>query len=709
MSRYRFGFDIGGTFTDFVLYDEVEGRVEVAKELTDVSNTGNGVVSGLRSLLSSARINPEQLAEVVCGATTLVTNLIIERKGARVAVITTKGFRDILRMRREVRYDLYDLAAKYPPPLVPASLCMEVSERIGPDGAIVQPLQTHEVERLAHELKNAEVQSVAVCLLHSYKNSAHERSIAKILTTLWPELYVSISSDIAPEIREYERMSTTVLNAFVKPFVGNYFRTLERLLKGVGVNARIHIMQSNGGIIDTAEVERVPIKLLESGPAAGAIGAAHIAEKAGYRNIISFDMGGTTAKNCLITDGEPGITFAFDAARADRFKKGSGFPVRLPVVDLIEIGAGGGSIANVGMDGLLKVGPQSSGASPGPACYALGGVEPTVTDADLVLGYLNPHYFVGGRMQLNVELARKAIEDKIALPLRLSLTEAADGVFRIVTEKMANAVKVHVAEKGKDPRNYALVAFGGAGPVHACAIAKRLGIPTVLVPLRAGVFSALGLLLAPLSIDLCEAYFHRFSDLRWDELRNTYDRMERVAIQALKAAGSRAEEVEFVRTLDMRYAGQGHDVNVLLTHLDSDGGGVVRLRDRFYQTYSELFGRHLADVEVEIVNCRVKAACPSPDVTVSGQGPTKSMDNPLKGSRKAYFSDAGGWLEVPVYEHQLLQTGTRLNGPAIVEQKESTTIIGPKESLLTDDLGNLVIAVGLDTATGEPNGHSSRL
>ena len=670
LQRYRFGFDIGGTFTDFVLYDEARGRVEVAKELTDVSNSGEAIIVGLLSLLNDARIDPGQLAEVVCGATTLVTNLIIERKGARVAVITTKGFRDILRMRREMRYELYDLAAKYPPPLVPASLCMEVFERLGADGDILQPLDPEEIKRVAIELKNCDVQAVAVCLLHAYKNSVHERLIRTALAELAPEIYVSISSEIAPEIREYERMSTTVLNAFVQPFVGNYFRSLESLLREVRVNARIQVMQSNGGIIDATEIERAPIKLLESGPAAGAIGAAYVASEAGYSNIISFDMGGTTAKNCLITGGKPAVTFAFDAARADRFKKGSGFPVRLPIVDLIEIGAGGGSIAHIGKDGLLKVGPESTGANPGPVCYGLGGSHPTVTDADLTLGYLNPQYFVGGRMRLSAGLAAKAIEEKIAAPLQISCIEAADGIFRIVTEKMANAVKVHVAEKGKDPRNYALVAFGGAGPVHACAIARTLGIATVLVPLRAGVFSAVGLLLAPLSIDVCQAYFHRLQNLRWDDLQATYGRTEQAAVQALIAAGGDPQLIEFVRTADMRYVGQGHEVNV---HLDRwRGDNIVEyLRERFYQTYSELFGRHLTDVEVEIVNCRVKAICPSPEMKLSDRASEISESNPCKGSRKAYFTDSRGWLDVPVFEHELLRAGHSFVGPAIVEQKRN--------------------------------------
>ena len=692
--RYRFSFDIGGTFTDLVLYDETSGRLEVTKELTDVAAPAKPIIAGLQTLLSSRGIRPDQLKEVVCGATTLVANLIIERKGAKVGLVTTKGFRDILEIRREGRYDLYDLAAQYPPPLVPRSLRREVAERIGPDGAVLERLRASEVRSLAREFKAAGVQSVAICLLHSYRNPAHEELVAKVFADVAPGMYLSTSFEVAPEIREFERMSSTVLNAYVKPFVGRYFRGLETDLKKIGIGAQIRIMQSNGGIIDTDEGERVPIKLLESGPAAGAIATARLAAGLGYQNVISFDMGGTTVKTCLISGGAPSITFEFETARADRFKKGSGFPVRLPGIDLIEIGAGGGSIARVDKMGLLKVGPDSAGANPGPACYALGGREPTVTDADLILGYLNPDYFLGGRMPLDVGLAKAAIEERVGVPLGMSASEAANGIFRIVNENMANSAKIHVAEKGKDPRKYTLLAFGGAGPVHAREVAKRLGIGTVLVPLSAGVFSALGLLLAPLSLDLNRTYFKRLADISWREVQNEYEKMEHRAADALVAAGGRAKGVKFVRTLDIRYVGQGHEVNVPLDGAAMDDM-MARVLDRFYAVYTELFGRHMTDVQAELVNLRLKASCRMPDVNVAGAAAAPSeLGDPNKGKRRAFFHELGGYTEVPVFDHRFLAAGTRIEGPAIVEQRESTTVAGPGDFLMVDELRNLVITVG---------------
>jgi N-methylhydantoinase A len=692
-SRYRFSFDIGGTFTDLVLYNETTGQMDVRKELTNSEKPGEPIIRGLKALLESRRASPSQVEDVVCGATTLVTNLVIERKGLPTALITTRGFRDILEMRKEGRYDLYDLTARYPTPIVPRSLRFEVDERMGADGEVVKSLDKAEVTDLAKALKKQGIRSVAVCLLHSYRNGEHERAIEKIFKDVAPEILISLSSEVAPEIREFERLSSTVLNAYVKPFIGNYFRSLEEEMAGIGLPARLHIMQSNGGILDTQEAERVPIRLLESGPAAGAIAAAKFGTLINSPDLISFDMGGTTAKTCLVTNGSPSITYEFDTARVDRFRKGSGFPVRLPIVDLIEIGAGGGSIARVDAMGLLKVGPDSASSNPGPACYDIGGEDPTVTDANLVLGYLSPSTFNAGRMQLNKARAELAINERVAKKLSISVEEAAAGIFRVVNENMANSAKIHVAEKGKDPRKFLFFAFGGAGPVHAREIARLLGVGKVVVPLSAGVFSALGLLLAPLSIDLARTRFQSLDEVDWSEAKTHYERMQKRAREVLLAAGGKVDSVEFNRSLDVRYIGQGHELNVGI-----EGGFCSstkeRVRDRFFADYTELFGRAIADIPMEVINLRLTASCPLGDLNLGTATSRSSESGPIqRGTRKIYISDLGRFDEVPVYDHRNLSTGYSALGPAVIEQRESTVVVGPGDIVRVDDLRNLVIEI----------------
>jgi len=693
-SHYRFSFDIGGTFTDLVLYDEMSGRLDVRKELTDVANPGDPIIRGLRALLEERGATPTDVKEVVCGATTLVTNLVIERKGAPTALLTTRGFRDILEMRREGRYDLYDLSARYPAPLVPRSCRLEVSERMDSDGTVVQPLTESEVHEAAAAIRDLDIGSIAVCLLHSYANDTHEKKIEAILREALPDLPVSLSSEVAPEIREFERLSSTVLNAYVKPFIGSYFRALEDELHQIGLRARLHIMQSNGGILDTQEVERVPIRLLESGPAAGAIAAAKFGTLIDCPDLISFDMGGTTAKTCLVHGGSPSITYEFDTARVDRFVKGSGFPVRLPTVDLIEIGAGGGSIARIDAMGLLKVGPESASASPGPACYSAGGTEPTVTDANLVLGYLNPDYFLAGRMQLDRRKAEQVIQERIASRLGMSVDDAASGIFRVINENMANAAKIHVAEKGKDPRKLTLFAFGGAGPVHAREIARRLGISKVVVPLSAGVFSALGLLLAPLSVDLALTHFEMLDDMDWPEVKAHFKSLEDKASDILISAGGAVSDLALHRSIDVRFVGQGHELNVTLEDSFDDQTG-NRVRDRFNDSYAELFGRTLAGVPIEALNLRLKASCSLGEFDAIGAttSPTVTDESP-SGSRTVFVSELNCHQEVPVYDHRQLQAGAVIAGPAVVEQRESTIVAGPGDRLCLDELRNLVIELG---------------
>jgi N-methylhydantoinase A len=697
--RYRFSFDIGGTFTDLVLYDRLTGQMDVRKELTDAAEPGEPIIRGLRALLEARRAIPSQVSDVVCGATTLVTNLIIERKGLPTALVTTHGFRDILEMRREGRYDLYDLSARYPAPIVPRSLRFEVKERMGADGSIVRPLDDSEVSSLATAIRDHGIRSVAVCLLHSYRNSAHEKAIEAIFHEVTPELMLSLSSEVAPEIREFERLSSTVLNAYVKPFIGTYFRSLEAELERIGIAAQIHIMQSNGGILDTKEAERVPIRLLESGPAAGAIAAAKFGMLIREPDLISFDMGGTTAKTCLVTAGSSSITYEFDTARVDRFKKGSGFPVRLPCVDLIEIGAGGGSIARVDEMGLLKVGPDSASSNPGPACYDNGGDEPTVTDANLLLGYLNPDHFLGGRMRLNRKRAEQVISERVARPLGISPNEAASGIFRIVNENMANSAKIYVAEKGKDPRKLLLFAFGGAGPIHAREIARRLGIGKLVVPRNAGVFSALGLLFAPLSIDLARTRFEMLETIDWSDVKLQYDALEHQAAKVLTTAGGNFSDIAFHRSMDVRYVGQDHELNVQLDgDLCSKTSELVR--DRFYHRYKELFGRAITDVPNEILNLRLAASCPLGQFDFrKAMAPPDDQSATQYGCRQVYIADQKRYQEIPVYNHDDLSIGYFARGPALIEQRESTVVVGPGDRVTVDTFRNLVIEIG--TGKGE--------
>ncbi len=502
-SEIRIGIDIGGTFTDLLLVDPASGQTVAGKTLTTPDDPSRAVRTGLEQLLRDAGRSPEEVVQIVHG-TTLVTNALIERKGATTALLTTRGFRDAVEIGREHRYDLYDLFLDLPKPLVPRYLRLEVTERVLSDGSIMIPLDRSEVEELGRALARQGIEAVAVCFLHSYLNPAHEREAGAILADVAPSLIVSLSSDVVPEIREYERASTTIANVYVRPVVARYLQRIQTGLQELGSSAPLLIMLSSGGICTVDTAARYPIRLVESGPAAGALAAAHIGTLTGRRSLLSFDMGGTTAKCCLIDNGQPSVTTEFEVSRVYRFKKGSGLPIRVPTIELIEIGAGGGSIARIDSLGLLKVGPDSAGADPGPACYGLGGGQPTVTDADLLLGYLDPEFFLGGRMRLDVAAARAAIGN---LGQRLGLDEIATawGIHQVVNEQMASAARIHAIEQGKDPRSYAIFAFGGAGPVHAYRVAEILHSPEIVIPLGAGVASTIGFLVAPLAFPCCTA------------------------------------------------------------------------------------------------------------------------------------------------------------------------------------------------------------
>jgi N-methylhydantoinase A len=689
--EYQVGIDIGGTFTDVVILGPASGRVSLGKKLTSTDNPARAVIEVIREILERDRISAHQVAKAIHG-TTLVTNLIIERKGALTGVLTTRGFRDALEIAREMRYDIYDIFLELPKPLVPRRRRLEVYERLDNRGQVLIPLTPEESERAANDLLALGVESAAICLLHSFRNPAHERMLRDSILAKRPGFPVSLSSEVAPEVREYERASTTVANAYAMPAVRRYMEMLEKGLAELGIGGRLYIILSNGGITSPQTASRYPIRLVESGPAGGALAASWVGKQTGQANVISFDMGGTTAKTCIIQNGDPLRVNEFEVARVYRFKKGSGLPVKIPVIEMIEIGAGGGSIASIGPLGLLKVGPESAGADPGPACYGRGGKEPTVTDADLILGYLDPHFFLGGEMKLDLKLAEASLQEKIAGPLNLSLERAAWGVHEVVNENMANASRIHAVEKGIDPRRFSLVAFGGAGPVHAYQVAEKLRLEMIIVPAGAGVCSAFGFLLAPMSFDLSRSYITRLGELQWERLNTVYAELEAKGRELLLDAGVALADMRFIRTADMRYAGQGFEISVGLPVGEYGPAQRDRFRGSFEREYQDIYQRLCPEIPVEAVNWRLAATGPRPEIgarTWWSKGITSG--EALKGKRRVYLPDAGKYAEVPVYDRYRLPVGVKIDGPAIVEERESTLVMNGPGTAWVDPSGSLMV------------------
>jgi N-methylhydantoinase A len=671
LADYALGIDIGGTFTDAVLLDQRSGDYEVAKTLTTYPDPAAGVLSGLDSLLDRAQIGPESVERVIHG-TTLVTNTLIERKGTRTGLITTRGFRDALEIGREGRYDIYDLRLELPEPLVERRLRLEVDERLNPDGTVMSPLSRLSVEAACEALSAAEVDAVAICLLHAYANPDHERAVRDEVGHRLPGCAISISSEVSPELREFERTSTTVANAYVQPLVRRYLATLQEGLLNIGIRAPLHVMLSNGGSCSVDTASLYPVRLVESGPCGGALAAAECGRRAKLDRILAFDMGGTTAKAILSVKGDFPVTTESEVARVYRFKRGSGLPLLVPVLDMIEIGAGGGSIAHRNALGLPAVGPESAGSTPGPACYDRHGSEPTVTDADLVLGYLNPDYFLGGDMRLNLERAREAILT-VADAFGGDVVRASLGIHQLVNEHMANAARVHAAERGVDLRSFSLVATGGAGPVHACGVAARLGLERVLVPPIAGVGSAYGLLLAPISFDYARSYVTRTEDLVTDRLRPILEDMAHRGAAVVQEAGVDEQDRCSVVTADMRYVGQGHEIRVPLPDVTLDDGFSDRLKDAFEAEYANRFGRKCEGVSVEVIHWRTTVSGPTQRYDIAAK--MDETANPKKDNRDVVF-DVSGPVDTVVYDRYRL-SGCSISGPAIIEEEESTTVLPP--------------------------------
>ncbi|HWK46634.1 MAG TPA: hydantoinase B/oxoprolinase family protein [Stellaceae bacterium] len=689
--RYRIGFDIGGTFTDFILLDEQRADIRLHKCLTTPLDPSVGALAGLAELVTGAGIQLSDVAEIVHG-TTLVTNALIERRGAKLGLITTAGFRDILEMGTEQRYDIYDLFLQYPDPLVPRRRRLEVAERLDRDGNIVTPLDLDAVRDAARRLATDGVEAIAVCFLHAYRNPAHERAAGAAIRALLPDMAVSLSSDVVAELWEYQRLVTTCANAFVQPLMDRYVQRLERELWQRGFRGALYLMHSAGGLVSPETARAFPIRLLESGPAGGGLATAFFGQMAGKPDVISFDMGGTTAKACLIEDGRAAIAAEMEAARMHRFKKGSGLPIKAPVIDMIEIGAGGGSIASIDEVGLLRVGPHSAGADPGPACYGRGGMEPTVTDASLLLGYYDPGFFLGGRMALDVKAAKQALA-RVGGELGLSPVETAWGIHRMVVESMAAAARIHIVEKGKDPRHYAMVGFGGAGPAHAAGVARVLGVREVLIPPASGAASALGFLAAPLSFEQVRSH-----PLRLDApgVAATIDAVlaELVAETEarLLAAGVAAEDVFTERSADMRLFGQLHEINVTLPDGAITEAAMPAIQAAFATAYAARYTAVYAGMAVQIVSLRVRCRGKLPELTLARADATVT-GVARKGSRPAYFGD--GFVDTPVYDRYALAPGDEVAGPAIIEEREATTIIAPGDAVTVDATGTLRIAVAV--------------
>ncbi|MGE0827373.1 MAG: hydantoinase/oxoprolinase family protein [Candidatus Binatia bacterium] len=687
---YRVGVDIGGTFTDIFLLSNEGNEVAIGKVLTTPQDPAAAVVQGLRDLLTERNLSPSTVTHLVHG-TTLITNAIIERKGAKTGLLTTVGFRDALEIGRERRYDIYDISLENPEPLVPRFLRREVNERLDNTGNVIIPLVAEDARSVIAALVAEGIEALAVCFLHSFRNPVHELLVKQIVTEHFPRLACSLSSEVMPEIREYERTSTTVANVYVKPLAQHYLNKLNAELRALGLPRDMFIMLSNGGITSCGIAGEYPIRLIESGPAAGALAAVFYSTHRRLDRVISFDMGGTTAKICLIDYGKPLLTTDFEAARVYRFKKGSGLPLKVPVIEMIEIGAGGGSIARVDKLGLLKVGPDSAGAEPGPVCYDRGGEAPTVTDADLVLGYLSPEYFLGGKMRLNVEKAKQAIEEKVARPLKVDLLRAAWGIHQVVNENMANAARIHLVEKGRDPRDYSLIAFGGAGPVHAYRVAERLKLKTLVCPLAAGVTSAFGMLTAPLAFDFVQSYVTSLSTLDFAVLERLYADMEERGRELLTSAGVEGE-ITLNRSADMRYLHQGFEIRVPLPAGRLTPEDLPALRRAFAEEYERLYKRLNPGVEIEVVNWRLVASGPQPRVALpTPHGTGRTLAAARKGERPVYLPEHEGYVPCSVYDRYLLPVGESFAGPAIVEERECTVVIGTGATASIDEEQNLVI------------------
>jgi N-methylhydantoinase A len=684
MQAARLAVDIGGTFTDLAL--EHAGRRTTIKVLTTQTAPEQGVLDGVRSVLAAAKITAAEIGIVIHG-TTLATNAIIERKGACTALVTTRGFRDVIAMGNESRYDQYDLNITLPEPLVPRYLRLGVPERLDNEGHVLLPLDDAALRALVPALRDAGVQSIAIGFLHAFVNPRHEQRAREILAEAMPEIPVSLSSEVSPEMREWERFSTTVANAYVQPMMARYLRGLEAGLRELGVAAPLFLMLSGGGLTTIETACRFPVRLVESGPAGGAIFSASIARQCGLDSVLSFDMGGTTAKICLIDGFKPQTARAFEVARVGRFRKGSGLPLRIPVIEMVEIGAGGGSVAHVDTMGRIAVGPESAGADPGPACYGRGGTRPAVTDANLVLGRYDAARFAGGTMSLDGDAAHDALMAEVGRKLGLAAEMAALGVVEMVDENMANAARVHAIESGKTYAGRTLIAFGGGGPVHACRVAEKIGIFRVLVPSGAGVGSAIGFLRAPVGYEVVRSLYQRFSTFDVGAVNALLAEMQAEAMQVVAAGGFGVATTE-TRTAFMRYVGQGHEIPVPLPARPLAADDVAAVRARYDEEYTRFYDRPVPGSDVEIMSYAVVVMTVAEDGHVQPpENDAFASDAAPAGMRMVRDTTTGEVASWAVYDRIALAPGACLPGPAIIAEDETSTLLCPGWSAIVNGVG----------------------
>jgi N-methylhydantoinase A len=692
MPTARLAVDIGGTFTDLAL--EQNGRRTTIKVLTTPAAPEQGVMAGVREILQTSGVTAGDIGIVIHG-TTLATNAVIERKGARTALLTTQGFRDVIAMGNESRYDQYDLNIVLPEPLVPRHLRLPVPERLDNEGNILLPLDVAAVRALVPFLCRQQVESIAVGLLHAFVNPAHERRIREVLVQELPDIPVSLSSEVSPEMREWERFSTTVANAYVQPLMARYLRELANGLREHGIPGPVFLMLSGGGLTTIETACRFPIRLVESGPAGGAIFSATIARQCGIANVLSFDMGGTTAKICLIDDGKPQTARAFEIARVGRFRKGSGLPLRIPVIEMVEIGAGGGSIAHVDTMGRIAVGPESAGADPGPACYGRGGTEPAVTDANLALGRYDPARFAGGTMRLDAAAAHDALLAKVGGSLGLTAEMAALGVVEMVDENMANAARVHAIESGKTYAGRTLIAFGGGGPVHACRVAEKVGIRRVLVPSGAGVGSAIGFLRAPVGYEVVRSLYQRFSSFDVAAVNTLLADMEAEA-EAVVAQGSFGAPVTQHRIAYMRYVGQGHEIPVPLPARPLGEEDVPEIRAAYDDEYTRFYDRPVPGSDVEIMSYAVVVATTpanDPAMPIAGDDAIFAPDATPSRSQLVRDTTTGEVAPWSIYDRAALTPGVNIPGPAIIAEDETSTLVSPGWTATINSLGYIELTL----------------
>ncbi len=687
---WRIGVDIGGTFTDVALVDEASGRIGVAKVPTTPDDFGRGVFDGLNAVMDKYSVAAADVG-LLSHATTVVTNAILEDKGAPAALIMTRGFRDILELRRSARSDLYDLFQDPPHTLIPRRNRLEITERIGADGNVVTALAEDEIAGLIEDIRARDVQAVAVSLLFSFLNPAHEQALGRALREAFPGMPVYLSSEVLPEIREFERTSTTAVCAYVGPILASYLARLEETATGLGLPP-LYVMGSNGGVFEAAEGVSMPAMAVESGPAAGVVAASLIANQTGKRDILSFDMGGTTAKASLIRDGRYETTPEYEVgggASGNRWMNGTGHPIRVPVIDLAEVSAGGGSIAWVDRAGSLRVGPQSAGANPGPVCYQRGGTEPTVTDCNLLLGFLDQHSLIGGELEISVAAAEAAVEEKLARPLGLDARSAAAAVIDVVNHEMAEALKIVSVQRGYDPREFVLAAFGGAGPLHAAALATELGMREILCPPIPGAFSALGLVGTDLKRDYVRTFFTTTDKADPGDLGRAFDELGALGSEMLERAGVANERRRFERAVDARYARQSYELTVPVGPPPFDAGTIAAIAEAFHDRHRQTYGHDNRSEPVQLVNVRVAAVGKIPPLHISDTPPTK-VASAIKSRRKLWFRDAGE-VEADILERARMTAGATAEGPVVIESLESTILVPPGWQAAMDDDGFVIM------------------